>query len=382
MQTPETDYKDQTGEFVSKFIYATPKWKLIASLITISLLKSGIWFMPNTGVSLLIAQNPFANPFPDWPEAQYLYWSWLGPFLAWCIGATRSWSFLGFHFAFAVLFTALFVWVIFSRLPDREARTAFVLFTVLPVSMTPYFWLSMDSLTLFLMVSALALRKIWPLTLLVGVALGMQHFEQGFCAATVLLVAIIMSKYLHDQAEYSLSWTLSLLAGVVLGKLVLFELFLHWHVAVNSGRLFWLLQHRNLLLAEFYDHFQYVLYSVFGVGWLFVIKYGEKGKKALPLFIGILGVLLLLPISADQTRVSSIASFLLIAVFCLLNSTFLASLSKRFSSWLLLTWFIAPYAWVWQGTPKWSILPYDIELLLHKALGWFSVPANKALWPF
>jgi hypothetical protein len=382
MNTTTAEEQVQTSGLIPNFIYSAQRWKLIAFLMIANLLKSGIWFIPNLFASKLVAQNPFVNPFPNWPEAHYIYWSWLAPFLAWCIGATKSWSFFAFHFAFSVAFSAFFIALILSRFPDREARTALVLFTVLPVSATPYFWVSMDSVTLFLMVCALAVRKLWPLIFLIGIALGMQHFEQSFCAVAALTAALVLGNYFKSSIEYSMKWALFLMGGIVCGKLLLFALFMHWHVEVNSGRLFWLVENFRELVGEFYYHFQYAIYSVFGVGWLFVLKCAEQGRKSLPLFVAICCVLLLLPISADQTRVTAIVSFLSISVFCLLNRSFLVSLDPRFSSWILLTWLVVPYAWVWKGNPKWSALPYDVALPLHKLFGWFSMSSNKAVWPF
>lgn len=376
------DEQAQVVVLPPNFIFSAQRWKLIAFLVIANLLKSGIWFVPNLGASKLVAQNPFVNPFLNWPEAHYIYWSWLAPFLAWCVGATKSWSFLLFHLTFSFAFTALFIALALTRFPDREARTAVLLFTVLPVSATPYFWVSMDSVTLFLMVCALAARRLWPLTFVIGVALGMQHFEQSFCAGVALIVALVLGKYFKSNVEYSMAWAFALMAGIACGKVLLTVLFIHWHVEINSGRLYWLMENFWVLVRDFYFHFQYVIYSVFGVGWLFVLKSAEQGKKSIPFFIAILGVLLLLPISADETRVTAIVGFLLVSVFFLLNNSFLASLDQRFSSWILLTWLVVPYAWVWKGAPMWSVLPYDVALPLHKLCGWFSLPTNKALWPF
>lgn len=363
------------------FIYETQRWRLVTILVIMSILKSGIWIIPNLSFSWMIAQNPFVNPLQQWPEAHYLYWSWLAPFLAWCIGATGKAAFVAFHFAFSLGFSAFFIVLIFKRFADTVARTALVLFIVLPVSATPYFWVSMDSVTLFLMVCALGVRRLWPLAFLIGVALGMQHFEQAFCALGVLIVALMLNKYCKCEVRYSIGWALALITGIVAGKLLLTALFMHWHVEVNSGRWFWFKQHFREMLAAFLYHFQYIIYSVFGIGWLFVLKAAERGRKSVPLFVGILGTLLLLPITADETRVTAIVSFPLISVFCVLNEPFLRSLTKRFCAWNLATWAIVPYVWVWLGSPKWSILPYDLVALLHRALGWFSVSLHQT-WPF
>ena len=324
----------QPAGLLPNFIYSSQRYTLITFLVIANLLKSGIWFIPNLFASKLVAQNPFVNRFPNWPEAHYIYLSWLAPFLAWCVGATRSWSFLAFHLAFSVAFTALFIALALARFTDKEARTALLLFTVLPVSPTPYFWVSTDPVTLFLMACALAVRTLWPLTFLIGIALGMQHFEQSYCAAAALIVALVLGWYFKSNVEYSMRWSLALVAGIVCGKVLLTALFIYWHVEVNSGRLYWLMENFRELVGDFYYHFRYVIYSVFGAGWLFVLKSAERGKKSLPFFIAILGVLLLLPVSADETRVTTIVSFLLVSVFCLLNGSFLSSLDQRFSSWI------------------------------------------------
>ena len=135
-------------EITERFIFQSPARNLIIAIGIAMLFKVGIWFMPNLDMQQEIATNPFIDPFQE-AGAQYIYWNWLGPFLAWLIGANKTWTFFLFYFAFSLAFTLLFVWVIFRRLPDRSARISLVLFAALPVSATAYFWVGMDSLTFF-----------------------------------------------------------------------------------------------------------------------------------------------------------------------------------------------------------------------------------------
>lgn len=96
-----------------------------------------------------------------------------------------------FHLGFSIAFTALFIKLVFSRLPERSTRIALILFALLLVSATTYFWVGSDSLTLLLLLLLLLLALSFPhsilMTLAIGIMLGMQHFEQAFFAVGGLL---------------------------------------------------------------------------------------------------------------------------------------------------------------------------------------------------
>src|SRR5262245_25499805 len=92
---------------VEQFIFQTPLPRLAGVLFAISLLKTGIWRIPNMEASRQIAQNPFVNPLRA-VESHYLMWSWLGPFIAWLVRATGRSAFFALHLLFAVCFSGLF----------------------------------------------------------------------------------------------------------------------------------------------------------------------------------------------------------------------------------------------------------------------------------
>lgn len=372
----------QVSETVAHFIDSSKRWKFIAIVLAISLVKTGIWYIPNFEASRLIALNPFTNPFRNWPDAHYLYWSWLGSFLAWTIGATGKWSFFLFHLLFSLAFTALALTLIFRRFSERQARTALILFSVLPASTTSYFWVSMDSITLFLMLLVIAIPRWLPMAFLIGVALGMQHFEQSFVGMGGVAFALLLAKRYFVDVDYSPRWALSSFAGIITGKIFLVKLFAHLGASVNSGRMYWVKGHLPEMLHQFAFHWQYIIYSSLGLGWIVVIKYTEKRKAAIPFLFSLGCMMLLLPISGDQTRVLAIVTFPLLAVFILFNKPFVDSIDNTLRSWLFLTWLVLPYVWVWGGNPRWSVFPYDVVWTLHRLFGWFSVPANQATWPF
>lgn len=366
---------------IEKFIFESEKWKLILVISLLTVIKTGIWYTPSLSFSLQIAQNPFVNPFTD-PNAHFLFWSWLGPFLAWLIGATSKWQFFAFHLLFSLSFTFLFTKLVFSRFSDSVSRSSLVLFSALPVSATAYFWVSTDSITLFLMTLALSFPGSLAFVFIIGILVGMQHFEQGFFAAAGLLFAISLSSRQGYTLKYSWKYALAILLGTISGKFFLYLIFNHFLIDLNSGRLYWLIGHLRSLLSQFFFHSQFIVWSVLGLGWLVALRFTDWGRNSIPFFITLIGLCLLLPVSEDQTRVLAVITFPLIAVYWLLNPDFIEKLTKREISLLFTAWVLVPWGWTWVGAPKWSVFPYDVAYILHKVFGWFSVPADPSLWPF
>jgi hypothetical protein len=367
-------------DIIETFIYRSRPSRFIALLLAVSFVKTGIWYMPNVDGWRAIAVNPFRNPFPE-PYNHYLFWNWLSPFAAWALGLRNEWPFLYFHLLFSVAFTCTFIALIWTQFEERNARTALVLFLAVPASATAYFWVGMDSVTLFLMLLLFVVRRHLWLVLPIGVLLGMQHFEQGTVALGALVLALLLSFVLKTGTEYSIRWAIASLVGVVVGKIVLLLIFSHYAIYVNSGRAY-LLQWYRMYVGFFYYHFQYVLWSVFGAGWIAIAKYAERGKSAVPFLVALCGLLLLLPLVADETRVFSIVSFPLLATYLLLNRGFLQSLNGRLVSVIFGIWFIVPWPWTWLGKPLVSIFPYNVAYVLHQLFGWLNVPTNQPLWPF
>lgn len=367
-------------DLTETFIYQSKPKRLIFAALAIALFKSGIWYIPNLELWRSVSLDPFNNPFEN-PNAQYLFWNWLSPFMAWRLGIHSEWGFFCLHLVFSILFTFTFIGFVWASFEERVARTALALFITLPVSATAYLWVGMDSVTLFLMMLILVAKDYLWLVLPVGILLGMQHFEQGSVAFAALTFALVLSLVMKLNTRYSFRWAATALLGVVLGKIALVLLFRHYEIYVNSGRTYALEQVFRVYLDYFYYHFQYILWSGLGVGWIVVAKFTERGKVATPFLVALCGLLFLLPFVGDQTRVFSIVSFPLVATYLLLNPDFLGSLNARFLSWVVAIWLIIPYSWIWANRPLVSVLPYDVTYILHQLFGWFHVPTNNPLWP-
>ena len=364
---------------IERLIYQSSLLKFLLVTFFLAFVRVGIWCIPNVTSFVAVAKNPFVNPF-DNPNAFYVLWTWLGSYIAWLIGANTEAGYLALHFFFNLIFTAGFIALVTRRLDKKDARTALVLFFLLPVSITSYYWVSYDSFTLLLMMLALVSTRVKILPLLIGIILGMQHFEQSMFAVLALCAAFILGG--KAEKEYSGTWIFLLLVGVVIGKFILHFIFLRYHVHLNSGRTFWLNSHLSEILQQFWYHMHYILWSTLGLGWVLALKSFDKGRKSLPLLIPLFGLMLLMPIVGDQTRVYALCSFLLLSVYWLLNPEFLTGLNNRVVAGLFVLSNMMPLSWVWGGAPRSSSFPYDVQLILHQAFGWFGVPTALDGWPF
>jgi hypothetical protein len=366
---------------IEQALFGWPRARFLTLVFFAMFVKTGIWHIPNLLVSRRIAENPFTVPIAN-PVDQYLMTSWLAPFLAWLIGATGEGPYLLLHLVFSLAFTALFVVLAFTRLEETQARIAMIIFAAMPVSATVYFWLGNDSLTLLLMLAALALRDRPLAAGLIGMLLGMQHCEQAFFGFAALTVASFATPRFGGPEVYPWRAAAAALAGIILGKLALFAIF-HVNGMAVTGRSGWLFAHLNWLLSIFWLRLQVILWGVLGLGWLVAIRYADRGRSTLPFFVCLAGLLSLLLIVADHTRVLAIVTFPLVYAFWLSDGDFLKGLSRTEAAMLLMVWLLVPIAWVIGGTPLWSVLPYDLVYVANKLLGWFSLPEGKVSeWPF
>jgi hypothetical protein len=375
-------------EWVRQLVFDAPIWKLVTALLIVSVVKTGIWWIPNLPESRSIADDPFRNPFVK-VSARYLYSSWLAPFLAWLVGANGNASFFLFHFAFAIAFSALFCWLTLTRQSDRNARVSLAIFAMLPVSGVAYFWIGSDGVTLFLMLLAFVLpsNPLWGL--LVGVLLGMQHFEQSSAAAAGTCGALVLNSWNNRHATVSvdrsmptLLWCVLLFVGVIAGKLFLDYLFTQWGAEVLINRTDLALQRLPVNAKRFVLSFHVTLWSVLGLGWIVMVKYLERGRDSLPFVLVFCGLLLLLVGVEDQTRVLAIVTFPLVFAFWLQDSATLSSINEEMLSWLVMIWVVVPWSWVWSGRSVSSVFPYDLVLGFYMLTGLAELTPNISYWPF
>ncbi len=225
---------------LENFILNSSIKKISLVLFTILLFKTGVWYIPNIDMSVSMTKSPFVNPFNP---PSYLLWNWLVPFLGWVFGAQEKWSFFLLHLFFSIGFIGIMIKLISSRLSDKSARCSLILLVVLPVSATSFYWVGMDSATLFLMAAAFVFPRFFTWSIFIGMLLGMHHFEQAFFSSTSLFLAILIARKTKTPIDNSPSWAIGMIIGTLLGKLLLICLFKHWNILTEFDR-FSLLQHK------------------------------------------------------------------------------------------------------------------------------------------
>ena len=363
-----------------QFIFSSSPLYLCSVLWLISLLKVGVWFIPNLPAYQALALNPFVNPFLL-PEQHYLMWSWFTPWLSWALHLNHGIKFLLLLLLCSCSFTWLFMFLVFKILPEQLARSALVLFMVLPVSATAYFWVGMDSVTLLLLLVVFAWPEYLSVSLLGGIFLGMQHFEQAFIGLSALLLASSFNHWAGAHTRYSIKFCLRVLLAIGLGKGLLLWLFQHYGIVVNSGRWYFLRHYLPAIVSVCFFHLYEIIWAILGLGWLIALRYVDYGRQACPFFVGLLCLTGLVFLVGDHARVMAITTFPLVLAYWLLNRDFLAQLPQSHIALIFLIWLVVPWFWFWNAE-RGSVLFFDIGYLLHHVFGWFKLPADPYLWPF
>lgn len=358
--------------------------KLFFFLTLIIIFKIGVWYHPALWRLLEISINPFDNSAIIDPNAHYLYYNFLGGFVANFFGFNTKISFFLFHFFFSITFFFLYIYFVFQKLDKKLALLSIALFLVLPVSTTSFFWVGYDSITLTIMMLSIIFSLNLPLVLIFGVLLGLQHFELTFLAALSLLILNIYNKLSLKYSFLSLNYSIFIAIGILLGKFLLEYYFNQIGVNINSGRILYTFDYLKYFVFTAYFNFHNVIWFALSIGWLIIIKYFfSKDRNYFFIFI-ILGQLLILFIVDDQTRVYANLSFLIIFSQILINKSFLQNIKNYEIAVLIFLWLIFPYGWAWQGVLRASMFTYDFAYLLNYFFNLFNNESinSSIIWPF
>jgi hypothetical protein len=339
---------DHTHSFLTRVIFDSPQIVFVLSAFSILICKVGISQIPNFGVIAAIAANPFQYPTPQDPDGFYQMWNWLTPYLGWLLHLNTGNRFLALHFAFALGFLAIVTVALFRNLPDVQARIALIVFLVMPVSGSVIYWLCYDAPALFLMALAIFVFKNRYILFAIGVLLGMQDFEPTVVAFGVVLVAKFLSKK-NDQAP-TINWItpIAVIAGALVGRIVLTVLFSRWGLEATTGRLAWFQKHVIEMKDQVVQSPGLCVWALLGLAWVVLFLHVVLDIKLTRVIIVPLLVLsVLLLTTADKTRVMAVATFPLLSMLWLQNEDFLAKFDKRLTTLLAMTWLVAPWMFIW-----------------------------------
>ena len=371
-------------EKIENFLFQTSIWKLVFILFLIMLFKTGIFYHPNLHYHLDVAQNPYSNIFINKPQLDMFYLSYFGSWLAYFIGATNKVSFFLLHLAFSVSFSFIFIKLIFKKLSNEIGRISLILFFIFPASSTIYYWVGYDSITIFLMALCLYLRSYAYITFLIGVLMGLQHFELSFFGSGALLLSMIIAVMIKIRNKNSILFPLSIFLGVICGKFILHYIFEVNNMIITTDRTEWYTKTLLETLYMFYFNFYNMIWFSINLGWLIIFKFYFSLDKKAYFFVPFFCMLSMLLIIPDTTRTFSVMSFLLIAYAILLNENFLKLISKREISFIFILWAILPYGWSWLGIARPSHFSYTVAYPLKHLFNWFDKVHidSSYVWPF
>ena len=369
---------------LEKYIIKLSVKKLLTLFFIVILLKVGFWYHPALWKLLQISINPFDENLFSNQHAHYLYYNFLGGYIANLLNLTTKLSFFLFHLFFSFLFNFLFIFLIFKNLNRRNAIYSLILFLVFPVSTTVFFWVGYDSLTLSILMLSVVLRFNSIIVLTCGILLGLQHFELSFLSALSLLILNLYNKFFSKKSFLTLSYSLLLIAGVIIGKVIMDYYFILINLDINSGRTWHTLDVIKYFFYNSFFNFHNIIWFSLSVGWLVILRYLFYREKNIFFIFILLGQLLILFIVDDQTRVYANLSFLIILSQIFLNENFLNQIKKYEISLIIIIWLIMPYGWAWQGILRASMFTYDFAYILNY---FFDIFNNKSInssiiWPF
>ena len=140
-------------EKINRFLYQTNRLRLILIVFFVYFLKTGIWYLPNIDGWWPMSTSTRSKTLLRDPLGQFVFWNWLGPFLAWLLHIHNRTSFMcTFALCFAIAFTLACFFITFFRLLCRGRRQICV---SPPCRMDSqscgHYWIGMDSMTHILM---------------------------------------------------------------------------------------------------------------------------------------------------------------------------------------------------------------------------------------
>ncbi len=346
------------------------KYSILTNLMTFAFVmliiigNTGIWYMPNIESQYAISQSLTQIPFTD-TDKHYLMTNYLQPFVFGIFGGKSLTQYMLYTFAVSILF--LLIYVIWFLQYHKEVGSFYpyklLASITFSIFMIPLYWTGMDGMTLLLMLLAIiTFRSYW--SIFYAFLLGLQHFEQGMAAFLLLLGSFFYSYLFENKRQYpeSIRKVIYILLGLLVGKLVLVAGFSYFDIVMLDTRSTYLENHLEYYFNLWTDSWFYILYSLFGVGWLLILK---EFRILYPFLFSVTFAFLFLIFVGDQTRVGAIIIFPSLFYWVFMNRKLFENITLKLSTFMLILNFALPVVYVWGGPFFGSFHKYEIDII-HK----------------
>ncbi len=322
---------------------------------------TGIWYMPNIESQYEISQSLTHNPLTN-ASIHYLMTNYFQPFLFGIFGGNSLLHYLIFTLFISIMFFAVFVLWFLKFHSEDNSSTIYKLLVIIvfPVFMVVFYWIGMDGMTLLLMLLVMInFKSKWSYTF--ALLLGTQHFEQGMAGFLLLSGALFIENIFTKNLKCwdTFKQSVYILIGIIIGKLVLVGWFGMAEIEVLGSRSSYMEKYIYLYLDQWLNSWPFIFYSLFGVGWLLIIK---EIKTVYPLLIAALITFVFTISIGDQTRVGTIILFPSLFYWVFMNREILNRITPKFSIIILTLYLVLPVVYVWGG-PFGSLFKYDLQVM-------------------
>lgn len=374
---------------IDKALFESSFALFMALGIPATILINGLWVCPILPSLQAMALDCTKNPFEDNPSAQWLLEHYLVPILAWITGTGQSLIGYALFSLILIIFGMLLVlFYLRYSLGDVAARGVLLIFAFSPGSLVALGWLGApDGLT---MVLGLAFVFGWtnPLVLFIsGFLMGWNHFFHGVLIALIVTIAQLGRPLL--RARHTLIRGLILIIFVYLGKFSLQAYFDHVGIIKIFSRFDYFYLYGSVMAYAMgaLQSFGILIYSLFGVLWIFVLCYFSDAAYRTALFIccSIIVAFLTIFIAYDQTRVFSCMSLPILAVMLIEylergDKIRQEARLRTILSAVVLASLILPKVVVWGGKPYGSLIYHDCLTAINVARGTTQVNLGDFVW--
>ncbi|MET0458397.1 MAG: hypothetical protein ABW195_04070 [Ilumatobacteraceae bacterium] len=289
-----------------RFVDRHPGWSVL--LLTSTLW--GLLFVRGGSVLALGAEpylrnvSTFPRPFITGdPLEDYRSWSVLPIAAARLVQVSTMRGFALLQTAILVVGTAGVLGLEARRAPRRALVATLAVFMTAAPAYALQFVGSYDQLLVVLLLAAVLVRTDWA-AVAIGVALGLTHAEVGFAALAMVLIL-----GLAGVGDRSRPRCLSLL-GLVVARVALQIWFSR--SGLHSDRWTFIREYGvDSLAGNLLDVWPVVLWSMFGVGWVVVIRAFRDGDRRRRFALAGIAVLCLglCAITLDQSRIAILTMF-------------------------------------------------------------------------
>ena len=312
---------DPGGSGPTTFVLAVRRLTERHPVPTVFLLAMTLWgvVFARVGSVLALGAESYVRGIPAFPRPRvtgdpledYRSWSVLPIAVARAAQVSSVEAFATLQLAILVLGTSFVLSLVARHAPRRAIVATLIVFTTATPAYALHFMGSYDQLLVVLLLAALFVRREWA-AVAIGALIGLTHAEVGFVSIGMVVVLALVGV----GRQRRLRW-LTLL-GIVVSRLALQVWFsrsgLHtdrWSFVNEYGV--------GALAGHLVDVWPVVLWSMFGVGWIIVLRAWKDGDRPLRVVLpGIVGLCIVLSaITLDHSRIAiltMLAPFLVVAL--------------------------------------------------------------------